>query len=390
MYFFKEYKKNPEINKVNQNDMNRSNVNQNDMNRSNVNQNDMNRSNMGQNDMNRSNMGQNDMNRSNVNQNDMNRRNPQNFNFNNEPPKMNKLYRPNNSILLNDNKNPFETIQNNINPYKVLDLHDNCDLDELKVAYRKLSLKHHPDKGGDVNLFNIINDAYRKINTRLTQIQPKNKIEHNDLKKMNKKQSYFPKMNAKQMSGKNFNSNKFNDVFDKNKVSNPYDKGYSDWKEDIKDENIPVSNSSSFNEVFNQSRTKNNYSKQLNKIDEPQAQILCDLQFQELGVDEVDSFSKTHGDSNNINFTDYRDAYTTESKLINPNEVIIDRPDSLNKLKNNREKISYQMNQQQNETEILNKQQYEQDEYNRTQRVSAFDEIANEHFNKVNQLMLGK
>ena len=314
-----------------------------------------------------------------------------NLNYQNQPPQMEDLYKPNNSILLDDNKNPFDTIKQNIDPYKVLDLPENCNIDELKNAYRKLSLKHHPDKGGDVNLFNIINDAYTKINMRLTNIKPKEKVEHNDLKKLSKKQNtFFPKINSKQMSGKNFNSEKFNDIFNKNKVSNPYDKGYSDWDEDIKDENIPVSNTNSFNEVFEQSRKKNNYSKQIQKIDEPKPQILCDLQFQELGIDEVNSFSKTDGDSNNINFTDYRDAYTTESKLINPNEVQIDRPDSLNKLKNNRENISYQMNEQQKEAEKLRQQQYEQDEYNRMQRVSAFDEMANEHFNKVNQLMLGK
>ena len=314
------------------------------------------------------------------------------LNFQNKPPQIENLYKPNHSILLDDNKNPFDNnIIKNIDPYKVLDLPENCNIDELKIAYRKLSLKHHPDKGGDINIFNIINEAYHKINMRLTSIQPKQKVEHNDLKKMSKKnETFFPKINSKKMTGKNFNSDKFNDIFNKNKQSNPYDKGYSDWNEDIKDENIPVSNNNSFNEVFEQSRKKNNYSKQIQKIDEPKPQILCDLQFQELGVDEVNSFSKTDGDSNNINFTDYRDAYTTESKFINPNEVNIDRPESLNKLKNNRENISYQMNEQQKEAEKLRQQQYEQDEYNRMQRVSVFDEIANEHFNKVNQLMLGK
>jgi DnaJ-domain-containing protein 1 len=35
--------------------------------------------------------------------------------------------------------------------------------DEIKTAYRKLALQHHPDKGGDVEKFKIINKAYQAL-----------------------------------------------------------------------------------------------------------------------------------------------------------------------------------------------------------------------------------
>ena len=37
--------------------------------------------------------------------------------------------------------------------YKVLGVNENASQDEIKKAYRKLAVEHHPDKGGDENTF---------------------------------------------------------------------------------------------------------------------------------------------------------------------------------------------------------------------------------------------
>jgi DnaJ-class molecular chaperone len=44
--------------------------------------------------------------------------------------------------------------------YKVLELEEGADASQIKSKYRRLSVKHHPDKGGDVKVFNEIRDAY--------------------------------------------------------------------------------------------------------------------------------------------------------------------------------------------------------------------------------------
>jgi len=44
--------------------------------------------------------------------------------------------------------------------YKVLELEEGADASQIKSKYRRLSVKNHPDKGGDVNVFNEIRDAY--------------------------------------------------------------------------------------------------------------------------------------------------------------------------------------------------------------------------------------
>ena len=47
--------------------------------------------------------------------------------------------------------------------YKVLGVNENASQDEIKKAYRKLAVEHHPDKGGDENTFKKISEAYDTI-----------------------------------------------------------------------------------------------------------------------------------------------------------------------------------------------------------------------------------
>ena len=47
--------------------------------------------------------------------------------------------------------------------YKVLEIDENASEDEIKKSYRSLSLKHHPDRGGDGETFKKINEAYQHL-----------------------------------------------------------------------------------------------------------------------------------------------------------------------------------------------------------------------------------
>ena len=44
--------------------------------------------------------------------------------------------------------------------YSILGVKENADQEEIKKAYKKLAMKHHPDRGGDTKLFQSISQAY--------------------------------------------------------------------------------------------------------------------------------------------------------------------------------------------------------------------------------------
>lgn len=50
-----------------------------------------------------------------------------------------------------------------MNPFKVFDLPDDASLDEVKKAWRKKAAKHHPDRGGDAELFRLYKEAFDEI-----------------------------------------------------------------------------------------------------------------------------------------------------------------------------------------------------------------------------------
>lgn len=53
--------------------------------------------------------------------------------------------------------------------YKVLGVEKTASQDEIKKAFRKLSLKNHPDKGGDATKFKEINEAYQTLGDKTSR-----------------------------------------------------------------------------------------------------------------------------------------------------------------------------------------------------------------------------
>ena len=115
-----------------------------------------------------------------------------------------------------------------LDPFKILKK-KNIPLEQLKIAYKKLSLVHHPDKGGDINEFNKLINAYNYIEKVI-------KIKENDKSHLELKNNYNESINnekekinsLKEPNIKDkFNINKFNKVFNETLLTNPYDEGYS-------------------------------------------------------------------------------------------------------------------------------------------------------------------
>ena len=50
--------------------------------------------------------------------------------------------------------------------YELLGVDKEATFDQIKKAYRKLAIKHHPDKGGDPEKFKEITNAYETLSDR--------------------------------------------------------------------------------------------------------------------------------------------------------------------------------------------------------------------------------
>jgi curved DNA-binding protein CbpA len=58
-----------------------------------------------------------------------------------------------------------------INLYDVLGLERNCTRQQIKTIYRKLVGKHHPDKGGDSDIFELITNAFNILYDPVTRAE---------------------------------------------------------------------------------------------------------------------------------------------------------------------------------------------------------------------------
>ena len=54
-------------------------------------------------------------------------------------------------------------------PHQILGVAPNASMDEIKRAFKKLALVHHPDKGGDPEKFKEINAAYQTLTNPKTE-----------------------------------------------------------------------------------------------------------------------------------------------------------------------------------------------------------------------------
>lgn len=278
-------------------------------------------------------------------------------------------------------------------PYEILGVSTDSSSKEIKSAYRHLCMKHHPDKGGDERIFKKLTKAYQVMLERAKMKEDMKN--HRDLQ--DGYRSYMdsemdcsaPKM--PNFSGKKFNAEKFNALFDQNRVKSAYDRGYDEGDDDseVEDENPSMGgyNNNTFNSTFEDIKKKRMEKGEVVKYKEPEPLIgFGNLQYSELGVDEIDDFSSEIHDK--MQFTDLKAAYGRKSKI----EIgESDRPEYRNveDLQNARGRISYEMSEEDLEKEERRKYEEEMAEQRRLERLRRQDNEWEKHHNKMKRLLVG-
>lgn len=215
------------------------------------------------------------------------------------------------------------------NPYSVLGVSSNDDIQVIKQKYKHLALKMHPDRGGSEALFKLLQLSYAKIleEHKLKQIDKafdQLKSEFEDFK-IDQEQTQKTNINLDYQDDDINTSDlkkRFNKVFEENKQTSAYDRGYGNimTKSTKNREDININNTienftiDKFNNVFNNSDSQN--TKQLIKRSVPIPHSMSkELGFTELGVNKISDFSGENKNNRGLHYMDYNIAHTT-TKLI--------------------------------------------------------------------------
>ena len=300
----------------------------------------------------------------------------------------------------------LKEFEKNYNPFRILHLDYNATEDDVKKAYRKFSLKYHPDRPeGNAKKFMMVSQAYIYLMQKIKEMQGNHG--HNDLRNNAKK--YFEEMEEKrkvhkaskaeiedliedqmEISEKNFDQDKFNKIFEKNRMPTQYDKGYGNgWEDETNEENVVMNHKFTldlFNQTFNEVKAKK-FDKfkgnQVMKIDAPEPQLLSNLAYEELGQDNIEDF--TSGVQENMNFVDYKAAYTKANVLEYDEKYNRGDYKNLDSLVRARDTQSFTVSSEDRDW-IQRQEQYEkQREQKRIDNMMAFDRMAEVYSNRANQ-----
>ena len=142
------------------------------------------------------------------------------------------------------------------------------------------------------------------------------------------------------LNPKKLDMDAFNKMFEQTRIPDPDGDGYGDWLTSQKEDSSGPKFGGKFNrDVFNQAfeeDAKNNSSKGNYIIHQPQSMIMAPSLGIELGRDRPDTFTAAY--DADLNFTDLKQAYTTENTFSKQVAHVRVDPRNIEDYKNNREK----------------------------------------------------
>ena len=282
----------------------------------------------------------------------------------------------------------IQSLKDNFDPYYILSVNKDDDNEKIESQFKRLILKTHPDRGGNSDLFQLVIQAYNSIyNERKSNSGINNHHDDNQLRNQyNQFEEQRPQYENVNMSSKKFDSDRFNMIYEDNKMYNPYDDGYGDWSKEEAIDNQPKNvKESDFNNVFNQ---HNNY--QIQKYIVPEEMYAgINLECETLGIRKIDDFTKGFNmNDNSLNYTDLK-------RALGGNELIIDNSiqsedRDIQNYKSKRENCINEVNEV--EQNYYKQKEIEDKNYETNRMISLHQmdtEIA-EHYSKVNKLMISR
>jgi curved DNA-binding protein CbpA len=277
---------------------------------------------------------------------------------------------------------------------RLFKLGETYTMDELKISYRNLARRYHPDKPeGNNDKFQLITKAYM---TLIEELKTKEKDKPFEVLKQQSKDFYNTqnnnsKQNVKmKVKGGRFDPKLFNKIYEDNRLHDVNNEGYESWIKKTKLEEREIEKPKVFSENFNINVFNNIFEKQVKntyemvQFKEPEAQSLDNFSNTNilLGADKIDNYSGG-------GFTDFKEAHST-SRLISPSQFkdsISKRSTSLDQLKQERGNIT-KLTEEELKFHELKKQKEQQSDLDRQHQLEQQDNVAFSQYNKLNQRML--
>ena len=281
---------------------------------------------------------------------------------------------------------------------EVLGLQEEVALTEdiLKKAYKRATIKNHPDKGGSEKEFEKVTRAYAYLGEILRRIHGGRSTTVNvdapNVLKDSRSKEYDSVKHVEpiRLNPKKLDIDAFNKMFEQTRIPDPDEDGYGDWLGKEKDESNNPTFSGKFNrDVFNQmfeEDAKDNNSKANYIIEQPQSMIMAPTLGIELGRDRPESYTAAY--NSDLNFTDLKQAYTTENTF--SKQVAHVRVDNRNfeNYKNEYGKAPPPLSTGELERIQQGEKQMEQRELQRQRRAAEELMNSDKYFERMKQLVL--
>lgn len=285
-----------------------------------------------------------------------------------------------------------------LDPYKILNISKNYDEKTLKKAYLRAAMKSHPDRGGTPTAFQQVSIAYTILTKKLKEQD--NNHSHNELRDGSKDfiqgQLNKPKVNVNMTE--HFDVDVFNKIYQDNKIPEVYDEGYGSWMEsnpalETDQQKLFQNgfNKDMFNSTFEQykqEQSQRNPQNQLVKYQEPEVRISMANQdsLMTLGQGKVTNFG---GSTDNLSYTDYKQAFTDGSTLIDTSTVDLNgRANSIGGIKTQRSNISYSLSPEDQQRLAIQELEKKKEEQRRVERLNVYDQQHGQAYERIHSMLL--
>jgi curved DNA-binding protein CbpA len=270
-----------------------------------------------------------------------------------------------------------------LDPYKILNVPYNSSLENIRNNFKKLVLKHHPDRGGNPQIFDLIKNAYTYLYKYKIEQKKQLEKERMNFEKYTSKRNFetehldreFQKLKINP-NDKNLDMNKFNKIFEEHKIEDADSRGY-EYKRD--------NNRLDPEELMKKYSNKQKKKLEIQVYEEPEPIELTNENYKKLGLKHVKDFSQKYGNKGS-QYTDFQKAYTeydnTTMKNYRKKEY------SIEEYRNMRNNQNFEMSESEKRKMKIKQQQELEMEEKRRYYLSKNDEKIFKNFKKFQNFLM--